>query len=205
MRQLSNPHPSNPGLWNLFWYQQELATLQEAKQLLIKQKLELQSQLTEQEGALSKAQAEHEETKEVGRKVQTMLRDEVAALQTKMVSLQKGVKMNATIPFKMKTQMHFVEPICVSCFIASFIAPNVACIVSTIYMMLTCNFSHVSVFVSIAKRIVNLTLCYCISREWWCQRGKVGLPHPENASGLDKTLRSICTKQVRPGLTLDLV
>ena len=64
---------------------QEVTTLQEAKQLLIKQKLELQSQLSEQESALDKAKAEHEETKEVDRKVQTMLRDEVAALQTKLV------------------------------------------------------------------------------------------------------------------------
>ena len=69
----------------IFMLFQELATLHEAKQLLIKQKLELQSQLSEQESALDKAKAEHEETKEVDRKVQTMLRDEVAALQTKLV------------------------------------------------------------------------------------------------------------------------
>ena len=60
--------------------------MQEAKQLLIKQKLDLQSQLMDKEAALTKAEAEYAESKEVAHKVQTMLRDESAALQNKLVS-----------------------------------------------------------------------------------------------------------------------
>ena len=76
-------------IYYYFYYLlQEQAAVQEAKQLLIKQKLDLQSQLMDKETALNKAEAEHAETKEVAHKVQTMLRDESAALQNKLVSLK---------------------------------------------------------------------------------------------------------------------
>ncbi|XP_030829452.1 early endosome antigen 1-like [Strongylocentrotus purpuratus] len=64
----------------------EVSSLQDARQLLITQKLELQSQLTEKDNGLSAALADHEETKEVSKKVQNMLREESAALQSKLAS-----------------------------------------------------------------------------------------------------------------------
>lgn len=66
---------------------QDVSNLQEAKQLLISQKLELQSQLGEKETNMNKVSAELEETKEVAKKVQNMLREEAAALQNKLVGL----------------------------------------------------------------------------------------------------------------------
>ena len=93
-----------------FNHPQEIAALQEGKQLLIKQKLDLQSRITEQESALSNAIAEHEETKEVDRKVQTMLRDEVAALQTKMVkSVHFVIMFGKNVEFEGKSLCNFEE------------------------------------------------------------------------------------------------
>ncbi|XP_022103962.1 early endosome antigen 1-like [Acanthaster planci] len=68
----------------------EAAAMQEAKQLLIKHKLDLQSQLMDKETQLAKLEAEFGESKEVAHKVQTMLRDESAALQNKLASEEQA-------------------------------------------------------------------------------------------------------------------
>ena len=66
-------------------FSQELGEAHEKQQLLVRQKLELQTKITGLEKDLQKSLADHEETKEVGKQVQMVLKEENNALQNRLV------------------------------------------------------------------------------------------------------------------------
>ena len=62
-----------------------MAEAQEKQQLLVRQKLELQTKISGLEKDLQKSLSDHEETKEVSKRVQMVLKEENNALQNRLV------------------------------------------------------------------------------------------------------------------------